>query len=94
MQTERVTFLTTPQGKAAIAARAAARGISVGEYVRRRVENDDEPTDGEEAELAAIVEELVAAIPDMKARLERAATLIEGAVNDSDRRLREAGVRK
>lgn len=94
MQTERVTFLTTPQGKAAIAARAAARGISVGEYVRRRVENDDELSDGEEAELAAIVEELVAAIPDMKARLERAASLIENAVNDSDRRLREAGVRK
>ena len=94
MQTERVTFLTTPQGKAAIAARAAARGISVGEYVRRRVENDDEPADGEEAELAAIVEELVAAIPEMKARLERTASLIEDAVNDSDRRLREAGVRK
>lgn len=94
MQTERVTFLTTPKAKAALAARAAARGISVGEYVRRKVENDNGSDDGEEAELAAIVEELVAAIPDMKARLERTRVLIEEAINDSDRRLRAAGVRK
>ena len=55
MQTERVTFLTTSEGKAAIAARAAARGISLGEYIRRKVEEEDEPTPEQEAELAALV---------------------------------------
>jgi KaiC/GvpD/RAD55 family RecA-like ATPase len=94
MQTERVTFLTTPEGKAVIAARAAARGISLGEYIRRKVEDENDADDTDEAELVAVVEELTAAIPDMKARLERTAMLIEDAITDSDRRLREAGVRK
>ena len=94
MQTERITFLTTPQAKASIVARAAARGVSVGEYVRRKVEDESERSDAEEAELAAIVNDLVAAVPDMQARLTRTAALIEDALGDSDRRLREAGLRK
>ena len=93
MQSERVTFLTTPENKAALAARAAAQGVSIGEYIRRKVENDDEPQD-DEAELAELVADLVTAIPDMRARLERTSALIENAIDDSDRRLREAGLRK
>jgi hypothetical protein len=94
MQTERVTFLTTPENKAALSARAAARGVSIAEYIRRKVENDDGESDAEEAELAAIVEELIAAVPDMRTRLDRVSSMIEQAIAESDRRLQEAGVRR
>ena len=65
MQTERVTFLTTPQGKAAIAARAAAQGVSIGEYIRRKVEDDEGLTPEQEEELALLVEQVNEAIPKM-----------------------------
>ncbi len=95
MHTERVTFLATPALKATLAARAAAGGVSIGEYIRRKVEDEDDQIEAEAAaELAAIVGELVEAIPDMKARLERTASMIEAAIEDSDRRLREAGLRQ
>ncbi len=71
MQTERVTFLTSSAGKASLAARAAARGISVGEYVRRKVEEEDELTPEQEAEFAALVAEANDAIPKMNASLDR-----------------------
>jgi hypothetical protein len=58
------------------------------------VEADDPEEAEAAAELAAIVGELVEAIPDMKARLERTASMIEAAIEDSDRRLREAGLRQ
>lgn len=93
MQTERVTFLTTPEAKAALAARAAARGISTGEYIRLAVENMPEES-VEEQELMAIVGELVAAIPEMRASLERTAARIDESVANVDRKLRAAGVRK
>jgi hypothetical protein len=92
-QSERVTFLATPALKATLVARATANGISIGEYIRRKVEDEDDGADEEAAELEMIVSELVDAIPDMKARLERTASMIEAAVEDSDRRLREAGLR-
>ena len=44
MQTERVTYLTTPAQKALLARRAAAHGISMGEYLRRKAEGEDELT--------------------------------------------------
>ncbi|MBB5697169.1 hypothetical protein [Sphingomonas yantingensis] len=94
MHTERVTFLATPALKATLTARAAAGGVSIGEYIRRKVEADDPEETEAAAELAAIVGELVEAIPDMKARLERTASTIEAAIEDSDRRLREAGLRQ
>lgn len=94
MHTERVTFLATPALKATLAARAAAGGVSIGEYIRSKVEADDPEEAEVAAELAAIVGELVEAIPDMKARLERTAATIEAAIEDSDRRLREAGLRQ
>ena len=77
MQTERVTFLTSSAGKASIAARAAARGISIGEYVRRKVEEDDELTPEQEAELAALVAEANEAIPKMNASLGRMIATLE-----------------
>ncbi len=93
MQSERITFLTTPESKASIVAKAARRGISTGEYIRLAVENLPEET-AEEEELAFIIGELVAAIPEMKASLERTTKRLETAIRESDRKLREAGLRK
>lgn len=93
MQTARVTFLTTPESKAAIAARAAQRGMSTGEFIRLAVEAMPEESD-EVEELALIVNELVSALPEMKERLERTSERLEAAIYESDRRLREAGIRK
>ena len=70
MQTERMTFLTTRQGKASIMARAAAQGISAGEYLRRKVEDDD-LTPEQEQELAALVAQLNGALPAMTATLDQ-----------------------
>ena len=44
MQTERVTILMTPAKKAALAARAAARHMSIGQYVRRKLDEDEDVT--------------------------------------------------
>ncbi len=64
MQSERITFLTTPTAKAAITARAAAQGVSLGEYIRRKVEDVDGSPE-EEAELAALVGQVNEAMPKM-----------------------------
>ena len=65
MQTERVTILMTPAKKAELAARAAARHMSIGQYVRRKVEDEDELTPEEEAELTILVKEVNIAVPKM-----------------------------
>ena len=65
MQTERVTILMTPARKAALAAKAAARQMSIGQYVRRKVEDDDDLSAEQEAELALLVAEVNVAIPKM-----------------------------
>ncbi len=95
MQTERVTFLTSRASKAALAERAAAQGVSMGEYVRRRVEDDDdELTADQEAELAALVAEANAVIPKMQASLDRSIAILDATHRKVDAFLREVGVRK
>jgi hypothetical protein len=94
MQTERVTFLTSRTGKAALARRAAAQGVSMGEYVRRRVEDDDELTAEQEAELAALVAEANSAIPKMQESLDRSIAILDATHRKVDAFLREVGVRK
>jgi hypothetical protein len=94
MQTERVTFLTSRTSKAALAKRAAAQGVSMGEYVRRRVEDDDELTAEQEAELAALVAEANEAIPKMQASLDRSIAILDATHRKVDAFLREVGVRK
>jgi hypothetical protein len=71
MQTERVTILMTPAMKADVAARAAARHMSIGQYVRRKVESDDELTPEQEAELAMLVAQANEALPSMAAALDQ-----------------------
>ena len=94
MQTERVTFLTTPDTKAALAARAAAQGVSLGEYIRRRVENEDDVTPQQEAELAALVEQVNEAVPRMETALDEMSRKLRTTHQEVDRLLREMGARR
>lgn len=93
MQTERVTFLTTPQRKAALASRAAALGLSTGEYIRRKVEDDEELTPEQEAELRVLVEQVNEAVPKMAASLDEMTQKLRSTHEEVDRLLREMGAR-
>jgi predicted transglutaminase-like cysteine proteinase len=93
MQTERVTFLTTPKVKAALSARAAALGISTGEYIRRKVEDEEALTPDQEAELAAVVEQVNEAIPKMSEALDRMSRSASAVHREIDAFLREKGIR-
>ena len=76
MQTERVTFLTSPDHKAALDAYAARNGQSVGHVLREAASkfiSQPAADNDEEAELAALVAELSSAVPEMRASLERTA---------------------
>lgn len=95
MHSERITYLATAEQKAALEAFAKARGESVGNVVREATARYiTQPTDDEEAELAAIVAEVARAVPEMQASLRRSAGMLEQARVDLDRKLRAAGVRK
>jgi hypothetical protein len=94
MQTERVTILMTPDRKARVASRAAARGISMGEYLRRKIEDDeDDLTPEQEAELAELVKQANIAIPEMIATLDEMSEMLRQTNGEIDRTLREAGLR-
>lgn len=95
MQTERVTFLTSPDHKAALDAYAANNGQSVGHVLREastRYIAQGQRT--EEDELVALVNELAAAVPDMRASLKRSTKRINDTMQEVDTMLREAGIRK
>lgn len=94
MRSARVTVLMKPEEKAALEAKAAKRGVSSGEYLRLAVDNFDRVSDEEEAELAALAQELTAAAPKIRASLERSTRRINQTVKEVDAMLREAGVRK
>ena len=68
MQTERVTFLTTPDHKAALDAFAANSGMSVGRVVREATTRyiATPASRDEEAALAFLAPEIEAAVDDMK----------------------------
>ncbi|WP_375390986.1 hypothetical protein [uncultured Sphingomonas sp.] len=92
MQTARVTVLMTPERKAELEAHAAGLGVSSGEYIRSAVD-DYNPTASEEAELAALVEELNIAVPQMQQTLERTSERLADTHRKVDAMLREWGVR-
>lgn len=95
MQTERVTFLTSREHKAALDAFAARHGQSVGNVVREATARYlAQPPEDDEVQLAALVSELAEAVPAMRASLDRTARIIEDSIANVDRKLREAGVRK
>ena len=70
MQTERVTFLTTPDHKAALDAFASRNGRSVGHVVREATSKYIAQEKDEEAELVALVEQVNEAIPKMNASID------------------------
>lgn len=94
MQTERVTFLTTPDHKAALDAFARESGMSVGHVVREATTRYVAEGDmNEDDRFKLLIDELNDALPEMHAALDRA---IEGQRKlraDIDARLREAGLR-
>jgi hypothetical protein len=94
MQTERVTYLTDAEQKAALEAFAKARGESVGSVLREAAARYmAQPTEAEESELAAIVAEVVKAVPEMQQSLRRSAEMLKQSRIDLDRKLRDAGIR-
>jgi hypothetical protein len=94
MQTERVTYLTSAEQKAALEAFAKARGESVGNVVREATARFiGAPTAEEEAELAALVEQVNAAIPKMKASIDRMVETLDKSHHETDAFLRKMGVR-
>ncbi|KQM73996.1 hypothetical protein [Sphingomonas sp. Leaf20] len=95
MQTERVTFLTTPDHKAALDAFASSNGQSVGHVLREASSRYiGQPTPEEEAELAVLVQQANAAIPKMQASLDNMVETLDRTHRKVDAFLRDAGVRR
>jgi hypothetical protein len=71
MQTERVTFLTTPDHKAALDAFARERGMSVGHVLREAADRYIRTEDDEaEAALELLLPELEKLLPKWHAQLD------------------------
>lgn len=89
MQTERVTFLTTPDQKAALDAFAANSGKSVGHVLREASSQYmAEAPLNEDEKLAILVAELNEAVPAIAASFDRMTAMIE-ATREELRQLRE-----
>ena len=90
MQTERVTFLTTPDHKAALDAFAASNGMSVGHLVReatsRYISNSGTDADEYEQALELIAPELEAAVARWNTRLDS----IEASLDAAHEAVRQA----
>jgi hypothetical protein len=94
MRTERVTYLSTADQKAALEAFAKSRGESVGNVVREATAHFiGKPTEAEEAELAALVEQVNEALPKMRASIGESIATLSELHKDMDAFLREKGVR-
>jgi hypothetical protein len=95
MQTERVTFLTTPDHKAALDAFASSSGRSVGHVLREAsIQYIAQPTAEEEAELAALVEQVNEAIPKMHASIDSMSRTLKETHAKVDKMLRDMGARE
>lgn len=94
MQTERVTYLTSAEHKAALEAFAKARGESVGNVLREATAKFiGQPTANEEAELAALLEQVNAAVPRMQQSMTQMSEKIEKLHAENDAFFREKGIR-
>lgn len=98
MQTERVTFLTSRDHKAALDAFAKASGMSVGHVVREATSRfmaqpSNDENDEEEA-LRLLARELDEAAPRIQASLERIADKLDTIRAENDAFLRKRGVRE
>ena len=91
MQTERVTFLTTPDHKAALDAFARESGMSVGHVVReatsRYIAHDNSDDEYEQAfELEAALTKWHRQFDSMESSLDAAHTAVRQALADVERR--------
>ena len=96
-QTERVTFLTSRDQKAALDAFAAQRGESVGYVVREatmRYMAQPRDESEEEAELAALVAEVNLVLPKMNEAIDDMIETMRTSHAETDRLLRQMGARK
>jgi uncharacterized protein YlxW (UPF0749 family) len=96
MQTERVTFLTSRDHKAALDAYATRTGQSVGNVVREATSqfiSQPPAANDEEAELAALVAEVNEAIPKMNASIDEMSQTLQQTHIEVDRMLRAMGAR-
>ena len=95
LQTERVTYLTSAEQKAALEAFAKARGESVGNVVREATARYISlPSEDEEAGLAALVAQVNEAIPKMNESLDQMSQTLRNSHKEIDAFLREKGIRK
>jgi hypothetical protein len=94
MRTARTTVLMTPEEKAALEKRAMSLGVSSGEYIRLAVDNYEKVSPDQEAELAALVTEVNAAIPKIRDSLDSSIKTLKDLHNEMDAFLREKGIRK
>ncbi len=95
LQTERVTFLTSREAKAALDDYAANSGQSVGNVVREATARFiGQPTPDEEAELAALVAQVNNAIPQMNATIDNMIEMMRKSHIETDKLLRQMGARK
>jgi hypothetical protein len=95
-QSERVTYLTNPEQKAALEAFAKERGESVGSVLREaaaRYMAEPAPTPEEEEALKLLLAELNEAVPRMNAQLQSSIDRLRETRAYVDRTLREAGLR-
>jgi hypothetical protein len=99
MQTERVTYLTSAEQKAALEAFAKARGESVGNVLREATSRymaqpDLSDEAAEEAALALLVEELEAALPKWNAKFDSMEASLDRAHNAIRKALAEVEATK
>ena len=94
MHSERITYLATAEQKAALEAFAKERGESVGNVVREATARFiGQPTEEEEAVLAALIDEVNQAVPKMNASIDRMIETLEKSQSETDAFLRKMGVR-
>ncbi|MEG8018702.1 hypothetical protein [Sphingomonas sp. LR55] len=91
MQTERVTFLTSPDHKAALDAFAASNGKSVGHVLReastRYLATEDRADGEDEKAFALILPEIEAMLPQWHAKIDSMEQSIDRALEAIDRAL-------
>lgn len=94
MHTERVTYLSTADQKAALEAFARARGESIGSVLREAAASYiGQPSAEEEAELIALTEYANEAIPRMVAAMDAMSANIRAVNEDVGAMLRAKGYR-
>lgn len=94
-RTERVTYLTNAEQKAALEAFARARGESVGSVLRDAVAQYlGQPSPEEEAELIALTQQVNEAVPRINATLEAISARVQGLREENDAFFRERAARK